>query len=744
MYINKEKQIIKKYIKNNYYFYNVKTNSFRIEKKYISFNKIHWYIKNKLEYEKRCFNFNYIRYGNINWYTRKNLKNKIKECIKIFKKKKYIQKKIIELFKQIKKIIDFLKKKYILDFIYIKIYNYHNIFYANILFSLKSLTGLNLINIFEKENNSFLDFNSGYSNIYLKNLYKTKQILNFFKKQNSRSLFLKIMNINKKNELYNFKNIKKISTQTIINIWKIYMQINNLYCNNNKLFKKDKDNNIIYYNNILYLKKNIISIYFNIKNNIKYNYLLYSFDLNMMIKINEMYLKKAYNLIKKNNSILNNYYKKKNKLNIKKYLKKKNKLNIKKYFKKKNKLSIKKYFKKKNKLSIKKYSKRLIKYLNNNDETERIKYLKQKIEFFKQNNYLFFQIKINFKNKKLNKEKKIELLNKYIEKINKKIKLLEFIYINKNIKNNNSYAILIIGIKSIIGYNKILFKNYKKIFKKNRNILIQYLPKNNKSEKIINKIIKNSKTNLFICKPEIYKDVYIYDIYKDNVYKENYNYVFLTYNYKERIKIKIKYFNKYYLIPDIWYNYNKKKNKKYLKKYSYNKYCNIYDRGKLDKEFNSFNIRSVDKISILSIINIWITYCIINDIYYSEKDNKLYKRKIKEENYTDYEDKYEGSDIIDKIIKIKVNNKIIIIHNSIQLISKMHHFQYGFEYEYFGELNYFINKINFIMNFMIKCYPQQINKSLTKKLISKYSKNAFKIIKEIMKEKMNISIYFED
>jgi hypothetical protein len=307
-------------------------------------------------------------------------------------------------------------------------------------------------------------------------------------------------------------------------------------------------------------------------------------------------------------------------------------------------------------------------------------------------------------------------------------------------KNKNSYAILIIGIKSIIGYSKMLLNNYKKIFKKNKNISIRYLPKNifltksNKTEKIIDKIIKNSKASLYFetynGNLDINKYYNLFSYNSTNKRSFIKDYIFITNNGNEKIKIKKTDFNRNDLMPNTWYTYNKKKNKKYIKEHMI-EYSQLLSNseGKLNKEFNSPSIRSVAKIGTLSVINIWMTYCIINDI--SIKDNKLYKKFFKKEEYInprknkDYMEYIDASEIIDKIIKIKMNKKVIIIHNNNRLIdySDPNH-------EYFAELDYLINNINLIMDFMIKCYPQQINKSLTKKLILKYSKNAFKIIKK--------------
>jgi hypothetical protein len=111
-----------------------------------------------------------------------------------------------------------------------------------------------------------------------------------------------------------------------------------------------------------------------------------------MIKVSDIYLKKAYNLIEKDNNILNICYKKKNKLNIKK----KNKLNI----QKKNRLNTNKYLK-----ILYGNGWRPVDVYNKNDK--KINTFKQELYYCYYDDFLFFQIKINFKNKNLNKKKKL-------------------------------------------------------------------------------------------------------------------------------------------------------------------------------------------------------------------------------------------------------------------------------------------------------------------------------------------------
>jgi hypothetical protein len=200
MYINKEKKEIKKYIRNekNCYFYNIKISSIDVEQRYIQKNHSYFYDEKyrrlnyylSLEQHNKLVNCGFDTKGYV-IEQKSNIKKKkleyikkLKKILKILKSKKYTKKKIIELFQKIKKKFIYFKENYILDFIYIKIYYKNYIFYADILFNLKSFTGINLI-----------DCNFCYYNEYYKNLYKTKQILNFFKKQKINSLSLKIIYI---------------------------------------------------------------------------------------------------------------------------------------------------------------------------------------------------------------------------------------------------------------------------------------------------------------------------------------------------------------------------------------------------------------------------------------------------------------------------------------------------------------------------------------------------------------------
>src|SRR6478735_3295671 len=119
-------------------------------------------------------------------------------------------------------------------------------------------------------------------------------------------------------------------------------------------------------------------------------------------------------------------------------------------------------------------------------------YLKRELLFFEIKIYLgITKLEINSKSNSRINNIINNKLDEYSTKIIEEIKLMEFIYVNGEIKNkNNLYIRLIIGVKSIIGYSKLLLKRYRYIFRNNKDINIKYLSNNKKIKSTINKILK--------------------------------------------------------------------------------------------------------------------------------------------------------------------------------------------------------------------------------------------------------------
>jgi hypothetical protein len=84
------------------------------------------------------------------------------------------------------------------------------------------------------------------------------------------------------------------------------MKTNNLSCKNNKLYKIDKNNQLIYYKDISHLKKDIRNIYEYIISKQKKVDIGYCLpEIFRFQNIVTIYIDRAYKLIKKNNEILN-------------------------------------------------------------------------------------------------------------------------------------------------------------------------------------------------------------------------------------------------------------------------------------------------------------------------------------------------------------------------------------------------------------------------------------------------------